>query len=405
MAVGLKPPRSLLPITGIRVASTAAGIRYPGRDDLVLLELAPASRTAAVFTQNAFCAAPVSVARRHLAQTYPRYLLINSGNANAGTGDIGIQDALACCRKVAELGQCPVEAVLPFSTGVIGEHLDMNKITEALPRLHAELKADGWLDAAQAIITTDTEVKGISRNITLGDQSVNITGIAKGAGMIRPDMATMLAFIATDAKVSAAVLTDILRETVAVSFNAITVDGDTSTNDACVLISTGGCDTLIQQRRGRVYEKFFDTLLEVMSHLAQSIVRDGEGATKYITVIVSGAVDQHEARSVAYSLAHSPLAKTAWYAGDPNWGRMLAAIGRAGIDELNISDVDIRLNDVVVFQRGAVAPIYTEVLGQSVMKNPEFTVRINLNRGKHEAKIWTTDLSHEYVRINAEYRT
>ena len=345
------------------------------------------------------------MARRHLAQARPRFLLINTGNANAGTGETGVQDALACCRSVAELGNCRVEEVLPFSTGVIGEYLAVDKITRALPRLQAALKADGWLDAAQAIMTTDTVAKGISRNLMLDGREVNITGIAKGAGMIRPDMATMLAFIATDARVSAAVLEAVLHETVAVSFNAITVDGDTSTNDVCVLISTGACDAVIRQRRGGVYDKFFEALLEVMSHLAQSIVRDGEGATKFITIVINGAINQHEARGVAYTLAHSPLFKTACFAGDPNWGRMLAAIGRAGIDQLNICDVDISLNDVLVFQGGAAAPSYTEVLGQSIMTKPELTVRIDLHRGKHGTKIWTTDLSHEYVRINAEYRT
>ncbi len=405
MAVGLKSPTSLLPVAGIRVANTAAGIRYTGRSDLVLFELAPTSQTAAVFTRNVFCAAPVTVTRRHLAQARPRYLLINSGNANAGTGDAGIKDALACCRSVAELGHCRVEAVLPFSTGVIGEHLAVDKIIQAIPRLNSKLKADGWLGAAQAIMTTDTVVKGISRNLTLDGRGVNITGVAKGAGMIRPDMATMLAFIATDARVSAQVLDCVLSRTVEVSFNAITVDGDTSPNDACVLISTGSCDAEIQQFQSKDYQKFFEAVLEVMNHLAQSIVRDGEGATKFVTIVVNGAINQHEACSVAYCLAHSPLVKTAFYAGDPNWGRMLAAVGRAGIDQLNISDVEIRLNDITVFRQGAVANSYTESLGQRIMSKPEFTVNIDLHRGKHAARIWTTDLSHEYVRINAEYRT
>lgn len=405
MAVGLFPPDSLHPIAGIRVASIAAGIRYQAREDLVLFELAPGSQTSAVFTQNAFRAAPVIVAQRYLEQGGARYLLVNSGNANAGTGEIGIQDTLDCCQCVAELGHCRIEEVLPFSTGVIGERLPTERITLAVPHLLAALDGEGWLGAGKAIMTTDTVIKGISRKLNLGDRTAHITGIAKGAGMIRPEMATMLAFVATDVRVPAPLLEDTLRKSVADSFNAITVDGDTSTNDACVLVSTGRSEAVIERDRGNAYDEFFNAILDVMTYLAQAIVRDGEGATKFVTIVVQGAISQHEARSVAYTLAHSPLVKTAWYAGDPNWGRLLAALGRAGIDHLNIQDVELRLNDVMVFQRGARAAGYRETQAKAVMAEPEFTVRVDLYRGDHEARIWTTDLSHDYVRINADYRT
>ncbi len=405
MAVGLFPPDSLHPIAGIRVASVAAGIRYQAREDLVLFELAPGSQTSAVFTQNAFRAAPVMVAQRHLEHGGARYLLVNSGNANAGTGEIGMQDTLDCCQSVAELGHCDIDEVLPFSTGVIGERLPAERITQAIPYLLAALNADGWLGAGQAIMTTDTVIKGISRKLSLGDRTAHITGIAKGAGMIRPDLATMLAFVATDIRIPAVLLEDLLREAVALSFNAITVDGDTSTNDACVLVSTGQSDAVIEHNRGGDYEQFFKAILDVMTYLAQAIVRDGEGATKFVTITVQGALSQQEARSVAYTLAHSPLVKTAWYAGDPNWGRLVAALGRAGIDQLNINDVELKLNDVMVFQRGARAASYQETQAKAVMAEPEFSVRIDLHRGDQEACIWTTDLSHDYVRINADYRS
>lgn len=405
MAVRLNRPSDLLPIQGIRLASTAAGIRYQGRDDLVLMEIAPTSQVAAVFTRNAFCAAPVTVAKQHLAEAPPRYLLINAGNANAGMGSPGVRDALTCCRAVAEASGIPAEQVLPFSTGVIGARLPTQKIKHVLPELMAKLSTDGWSRAAQAIMTTDTVAKGISRIIDIKGTPVTVTGIAKGAGMIRPDMATMLAFIATDAGVSREQLDALLLQTVAKTFNCITVEGDTSTNDACALIATGQSSVTIDAEDPEAVAALALALLQVMMHLAQAIVRDGEGATKFITVQAAGASSEAEARQVAYTVAHSPLVKTAFYASDPNWGRILAAVGRAGVERLDIKRVDISLDDLTVVRAGEPAARYTEAEGQAVMRKPEITVRIDLKRGSESAQIWTTDLSHEYVSINAEYRS
>jgi len=405
MAVNLNPPSQLQSVTGVRLASIAAGIRYQGRDDLALLELARSSQVAAVFTRNAFCAAPVIVAKRHLNHASPRYLLINSGNANAGLGDAGERDTLACCQKLSALCNCPVEEIIPFSTGVIGERLPADKITSVLPRLTANLSADSWLQVAKAIMTTDTLHKGISRTLQINDKATTITGIAKGAGMIRPNMATMLSFIAIDAVISRELLSKILRRATEASFNAITVDGDTSTNDACVLVATGCTGVEIQDDDSSVYWDVYRAIKEVMIHLAQAIVRDAEGATKFITIWVKGALSNQEAHEVAYTVAHSPLVKTAFFAQDPNLGRLVAAVGRAHLDQLNINDVDMALDEVNIFSKGAIDCGYTEEAGQRVMTRPEITISIDLHRGRHEAKIWTTDLSHEYVRINAEYRT
>lgn len=404
MAVNLDPPSMLQPVAGIRLASTGAGIAHQGRDDLALIELCTGTRLAAVFTRNAFCAAPVELARRHLSGANPRYLLVNSGNANAGTGEPGRRDALACCQELAAVCECQTEEVIPFSTGVIGERLPAARINSNLPRLKSGLSSEGWLDAAQAIMTTDTLSKGISRSLQIDGSCVTITGIAKGAGMMRPDMATMLAYVATDASLSQTLLEQMLHELVGVSFNSITVDGDTSTNDACVLIATGRSKVRIRHT-DTAYHDFYQALVEVMTHLAQAIVRDGEGATKFITVWVKGALSEQEAREVAYTVAHSPLVKTAFYAQDPNWGRLLAAVGRANVERLDMNHVDISLDEVMVFSQGGVDVVYSEQAGQRVMARPEITVGINLHRGEHQAKIWTTDLSGEYVRINAEYRS
>jgi glutamate N-acetyltransferase/amino-acid N-acetyltransferase len=405
MVVGLDAPGALWPVGGVRVASGAAGIRYRNRNDLVLLELTPGSHTVAIFTRNAFSAAPITVARNHLSSAAPRLLLINSGNANAGTGKEGVKDALACCEKLAELFHCRCEEVIPFSTGIIGERLPVDKVFALLPDLKSRLGASGWLEAARAIMTTDSVPKGISRDVVIHGKSVTITGIAKGAGMIRPDMATMLAFLATDARVNRELLAVLLRRTALTSFNSITVDGDTSTNDACVLTATGQSGVDVRKEDDENCQKFCNALRDVMEHLAQSIVRDGEGATKFVTITINQAAGFNEARTVAYTLAHSPLVKTALYASDPNWGRILAALGRAEIAQLDIDKVDIYLDDTPVFIQGASALGYTEQLGQSVMQKPELMIRIDLHRGQHHARIWTTDLSHEYIRINAEYRT
>ncbi len=409
MAVGLTPPGRLLPVAGVRLAAGPAGIRYTDRDDVALMELAPGTRTAAVFTRNRFRAAPVQVAEAHLMQTAPRYLLVNAGNANAGTGPAGVQTAKASCDLVARRMGCQPSQVLPFSTGVIGEPLPLAPFERVMDALARGLDAGRWLDAARAIMTTDTVPKAISCVIETADGPVTITGMAKGAGMIRPDMATMLAFIATDAAIPGQELRRLLDAGVGASFNAITVDGDTSTNDACVLMATGASRVAVE-RRSAHWQAFSGELLWVMQWLAQAIVRDAEGATKFVTLHVCAAATVEEARAVAYTVAHSPLVKTAFFASDPNWGRILAAVGRAGVDDLEVERVALWLEGmqgrrVCVVRDGALDPAYREREGAAVMAAPEFTVRIELGRGTASATVWTSDLSHEYVRINAEYRS
>ena len=393
-----------LAVVGIRLGTACAGIKYPDRRDLVVIEAAVGTQVAAVFTRNAFRAAPVTVARVHLAAARPRYLLINTGNANAGTGRQGLADAEASCRTLAELTGCTPLDVLPFSTGVIGEPLPLFRLVAGLPAALAALQADGWEDAAHGIMTTDTRPKWASRRLTLAGHQVTVTGIAKGSGMIRPDMATMLAFIATDAEVDEGLLRQALTEAMADSFNAITVDGDTSTNDACVLLATGQSGATIPAS-GDDYEQFAGMVREVCSELAQAIIRDGEGATKFITVRVEGGRDVAECRQVAYAIAHSPLVKTAFFASDPNWGRILAAVGRAGLADLDIDRVALYLDEVCIVREGGRAPDYTEAQGQAVMARSAITIRVELGRGEAAARVWTTDLSFDYVRINAEYRT
>ena len=391
-------------IAGIRVAAAEAGIRYKARDDLVLLEIAEGSRAAAVFTRNAFCAAPVQVAREHLQATPPRYLLINAGNANAGTGANGLRAALETCRLLAHSAGCAVTQVLPFSTGVIGEDLPTQPFAEAIPGLLTGLTAAGWERAAAAIMTTDTVPKLVSRSVEIGGRTIRLTGMAKGAGMICPDMATLLGFIATDAGISQALLQRSLAEAVDHSFNAITVDGDTSTNDACVLVATGQSGlTLDDDPTGAV--AFRAALLMVCQELARAIVRDAEGATKLVTVAVGEAASVDEARRVAYTVAHSPLVKTALFAADPNWGRILAAVGRSGVPGLDIDRVRIWLDDVRIVEAGGRDHAYRESAGQAVMSKDEITVQIDLGRGAEHADVLTCDLSFDYVKINAEYRT
>ncbi len=407
MAVNLPSQLSPLhPITGIRVGTTCAQIKQTQRDDLTLFELAPTSHCAAVFTRNAFCAAPVVLARQHLTTTHhPRFLLINSGNANAGTGEHGLQNALACCQQVSQLSGCLVKEVLPFSTGVIGVPLPVDKIQAALPSALANLDAHHWNQAAQAIMTTDTVPKGISIQRTLAGKTVHLTAIAKGAGMIKPDMATLLAFIATDATVPQSILQTSLNQAVECSFNRITVDGDTSTNDACVLVATGQGQLTIDKLEHPAFKPFCQALTEVCLYLAQAIIRDGEGATKFITITVAQGASKQECLDVAYAIAHSPLVKTAFFASDANWGRILAAVGRAGLADLNINTVQIDLNQVAIVRQGGVAQDYTEEQGQQVMAQPEIQIRVLLGRGHDQETIFTCDLSHDYVRINAEYRT
>jgi glutamate N-acetyltransferase/amino-acid N-acetyltransferase len=405
MAVGLTGLPVLHPVDGVRLAAQAAGIRYKNRTDLVLIECAPGSNAAAVFTRNRFCAAPVIVAREHLSQASPRALLINSGNANAGTGADGERDARACCDALAPLLGCGAVEVLPFSTGVIGERLPAERIVAALPSVVAALQADGWEQAARGIMTTDTVPKGASRRVDLGGGTITVTGVAKGAGMIRPDMATMLAFVATDAAVDGAVLQRLVADAADASFNRITVDGDTSTNDACVLLATGRSGVSPDAEGGADLLVLGEMITAVMTELAQAIVRDAEGATKFITIEVRGGASDRDCLEVAYTIAHSPLVKTAFFASDPNWGRILAAVGRAPVAALEVGAVSIYLDELRIVEGGVRDPAYTEEAGRAVMAREEITVRVDLGGGPGEAKVWTSDLSHDYVRINAEYRT
>ena len=404
MPVGLSAPVELLPVPGIRLGIASAGIKKPGRRDLVLMELAASSACAAVFTRNAFCAAPVIVARAHLDAATPRYLLINTGNANAGTGEPGLCAARRCCASLARLIGCKEIEVLPFSTGVIGEPLAVEKIEAALPAAQANLDEDNWIAAANGIMTTDTLAKGASRQIAIDGKRITLTGIAKGAGMIRPDMATMLSYIATDAALPQPLLQHALVTAVNASFNRITVDGDTSTNDSCVLIATGASGAKITADSS-VYGEFTATLTELCIELAQAIVRDGEGATKFISIEVAEGRDSAECLQVAYTIAHSPLVKTALFASDPNWGRILAAVGRAGLDRLVLEQVRVYLDALCIVSAGSRDPAYTEAAGAAVMRQDEILIRVLLGRGTATERIWTTDLSYDYVKINAEYRT
>ena len=399
-------PIPFIAVPGVRLAAVAAGIRYQNRQDLCLLELAPGAQCAAVFTRNAFCAAPVILARRHLAAAAPRYLLINSGNANAGTGHRGLADAEASCAALAALAACSAEAVLPFSTGVIGEPLPVDRLAAALPAALAGLDAEAWPRAARAIMTTDTRPKLVSRPFVVAGRRAVVTGIAKGAGMIRPDMATMLAFLATDVAVEGGLLQACLAEAVATSFNAITVDGDTSTNDACVLAATGalGNDPIVEVNSAD-FRALRDAVGALCQDLATAIVRDGEGATKLVTLVVEEAADGGEARRVADTIAHSPLVKTALFASDPNWGRILAAVGRSGLAGLDIDRVRIWLGDTLVVRDGGRDPDYTEQAGRDAMAGPEIGIRVALGRGQARTQVLTCDLSYDYVKINAEYRT
>ena len=405
MAVGLGPLPTLHPVPGFELGIASAGIKRPGRKDVVVMRCAEGSTVAGVFTLNAFCAAPVILAKQR-AQGSVRYLLTNTGNANAGTGEPGMQAAIHSCASLAKLAGVEADAVLPFSTGVIGELLPVEKIEAALPAALADLAESHWAEAAMGIMTTDTLPKGASRQFVHDGVTLTVTGISKGAGMIRPNMATMLGYIATDAKVAQPVLQDLVRDAANKSFNRITIDGDTSTNDCCMLIATGKAAVPeIAVAQGELFEKLKQAVFEVSMEVAQSIVRDGEGATKFVTVIVNGGKNHQECLDVGYAIAHSPLIKTALFASDPNWGRILAAVGRAGVPELDVSKIDVFLGDVCIAAQGGRSPSYTEEQGAAVMAQEEIQIRIELGRGACSETIWTTDLSHEYVRINAEYRT
>ncbi len=393
-----------MPVAGVRLAIAAAGIRYQGRDDLVLIEMTEGGSAAAVFTRNQFCAAPVVVAREHLASDLVRYLLINSGNANAGTGDGGMRAARESCLAVASLAGCAMSQVLPFSTGVIGEDLPMLPFQQSIPKLIKELAEDTWEKAAKAIMTTDTRPKLCSVRLELSGGVVTVTGMSKGSGMIRPDMATMLAYVATDALVEQSLLQQILAEAVSPSFNSITVDGDTSTNDACVLLASGasGVPVIEDSPDARALQ---NAVNEVCMYLASEIVRDGEGATKLVEVLVEGARETGDARAVAYTIAHSPLVKTALFASDPNWGRILAAVGRAGVEQMDINAVRISLDDVSIVRDGGRDPSYREEDGQRVFDQESYQIRVDLGMGEASTRVLTCDLSYDYVKINAEYRS
>ncbi len=391
-----------LPVSGVRLATAAAGIRYKNRKDVCLIELMQDGTAAGVFTQNKFCAAPVHIAKENLAKDPVRYLIINSGNANAGTGDEGMRAARETCHAVAALAGCSMSQVLPFSTGVIGQDLPVLPFQQAMPSLMSELSEDDWEDAARTIMTTDTRPKFCSKQIELEGQTITITGIAKGSGMIHPNMATMLGYVATDAKVDQKRLQSMLSKAVDPSFNSITVDGDTSTNDACVLLASGASGVEITD----VAEEAFQSALnEVLFYLAREIVRDGEGATKLVEIAVEGAKDDAEAKAVAFTVAHSPLCKTAWFASDPNWGRVLAAVGRAPIDHLDIDALKIYLDDVLLVSDGGRAASYTEEQGQSVLSKEAFEIRVIMTEGQGAARVLTCDFSYDYVKINAEYRS
>ncbi len=400
-------PAELHPVAGVELGITMAGVRKANRRDVLVVKLAPGASVAGVFTQNRFCAAPVQVCREHLAgEQGIRAIVVNTGNANAGTGADGLARARSTCAALAALLGATSEQVLPFSTGVIMETLPNARIEAALPAALADAKADNWALAAEAIMTTDTLPKAASRQVTIAGRTVTITGISKGAGMIRPNMATMLGFVATDAAIAPGLVQALVKEAADRSFNRITIDGDTSTNDSFVLIATHQAGhppiTQLDSAEGRAFR---DALIAVAQQLAQAIVRDGEGATKFITVQIDGGRSEDECRQAAYAIAHSPLVKTAFFASDPNLGRILAAVGYAGIADLDQSTIDLFLDDVHVVHRGGRRPEYREEDGARVMKQAEMTVRVNLNRGAAQATVWTCDFSYDYVKINADYRS
>lgn len=406
MPVGLKAPTLLLPIAGIEIGVGQANVRYQDRDDLVVMKLAAGTTSAAVYTKNRYCAAPVTLCKEHTSQRAPQALLINSGNANAGTGSLGMQNAKLSCDLVAQAIGCETNGVLPFSTGVIGEQLPMDAMQKGIALAAENLKEDNWLAAASAIMTTDTLAKAVSQQVEIDGKTITITGMTKGSGMICPNMATMLGYVATDAAIDADTLQTMLVSATDQSFNRITVDSDTSTNDALVLMATGkAANTLISDLDSPQAQRFYAALEQVLVSLATSIIRDGEGATKFVKVVVNSGASNQDCESIAYSVAHSPLVKTALYASDPNWGRILAAIGKAPVEQLVIEKVDIDINDVALIKDGEPAATYTEDAGQAVFNQDEITIQIDLNLGDANYHVWTSDLSHEYVTINADYRS
>lgn len=408
MAVNLPLPNKdeLKPISGLKLGIAEAGIKRANRKDILVIRLVPGSSVSGVFTQNRFCAAPVQLCRAHLLERNPiEALIINTGNANAGTGDEGLRRAQQTCDALANALDISPEQILPFSTGVILEPLPVEKIIIAIPKAISALKEDDWYSAAEAIMTTDTQPKAASLTIQTSAGPIVMTGISKGAGMIQPNMATMLGFIGTDVNINSDLLQDLTREAADLSFNAITIDGDTSTNDSFIVMATGQSAVSIQSKSDPAYAVFREGLITLSRQLAQMIVRDGEGATKFITIRVKGGKDSVECKRIAKSIAHSPLVKTAFFASDPNLGRILAAIGYAGVGDLDSSKVQLWLGDVWVAKDGGRNPDYKEADGQAVMKQSEISVTVDLGRGNVEETVWTCDLSHEYVSINADYRS
>ena len=406
MSVGLKHPQSLVKIKGIRLSASSAKIYRKKRDDIALIEITDGSVTSAAFTQNRFCAAPVQISKNHLSKSKPRYCLINAGNANAGTGEDGLSNSKAICRELAKITNCNENEILPFSTGVIGEDLPVEKINKVLPQLVKNLSEDCWVNVAKSIMTTDTIPKAVSSQISIANSTVSITGIAKGSGMIKPDMATMLSFVATDANITKDALDKIRDHALFKSFNRITIDGDTSTNDSFLLISTCAVDApIIDKKDSKEFKILENEIIKVCRELAQAIVRDGEGATKFISIQVDEGIDSSECLSVAYKVAESLLVKTAFTASDPNWGRIIAAIGNSNIRDLDIHKIDVYIEDICIVNNGERSKTYSEDKGKKVMRQNEIILRINLRRGAFSEEIWTTDLSYEYIKINAEYRS
>ena len=404
MAVGPDTLPTLHPVAGFKIGIASAGIKRPGRRDIVVMEIPEGASVAGVFTKNQFCAAPVHLAKANMAKAGVRYLLTNTGNANAGTGEQGMADAIETTQELAKRAGVSAEQIMPYSTGVIGEPLPVAKIVGALDAALADLKEDSWLDAAWGIMTTDTRAKAACEQLEIDGKTITITGISKGAGMIKPNMATMLGYVATDAKVAQPLLQKWMSEATEKSFNRITVDGDTSTNDSCTLVATGasGVDILEGSEAAVAFEA---ALNRIMLQLAQLIVRDGEGATKFVEIRVDSAASQQEALDVAYTIAHSPLVKTALFASDPNWGRILACVGRAGVENLDLNALKIYLDQTCIVENGGRAKSYTEEQGQAVMNKEDILIHVVLNRGAVTETVWTTDLSKEYVAINADYRS
>ena len=406
MTVPIKNPSKVYPVKGIKLAAVKSNIRYADRLDLVLVEIIQGSNVVGVFTQNAFSAAPVQIAKSHLETTNSRFFLINTGNANAGTGEDGIVAALLSCNTLADIGNSKCEEILPFSTGVIGEPLPLDKILAGIPTAYSKLKENDWVNAATGIMTTDTVPKLVSKKLEFADNKVTITGIAKGSGMIKPNMATMLAFVFTDAEIERTLLEQLLSNAVKSSFNRITVDGDTSTNDACMLVATGESGVSVDKTHDADgLKRFSSALNELFVDLAKALIRDAEGASKFVTINVTEGASEAECLAVAYTVAESPLVKTALFASDANWGRILAAVGRAGIDGFNLKKVRIFLGDTCLVSEGSLSAEYSEAAGQAEMNKVDICITINLGRGSCNETVWTSDLSHDYVRINAEYRT